>query len=107
MAQGTHIMLMQIREYRPIASFAQAAPVKFQVSPRHLHVDLGQPYTKLAAPLTHVRFEERTVTFDTIAVVDVFGGTGSDLFWQITLKPEDAADLQATIVEVLEAAKTL
>lgn len=100
-------MLMQTREYRPVASFDQASPVKFQVSPKHLHVDIGQPYTKLASPLSHLRFDATTMTFDKTPVVNVYGGAGSDLFWQITLKPEDAADLQATIAEVLEAAKKL
>lgn len=100
-------MLMQTREYHPIAALSGAQPVKFQVSPSFLHVDIGQPYTKMAVKLGQLRFEDATMTFDKIPVVNVCGGSGSDLFWQITLKPEDAADLKVLIAEILEAAKSL
>lgn len=100
-------MLMQTREYNPIAALPVAAPVKFQVSPFSLHVGIGQPYTKLAAPLNQVRFEDDHFGLERQPVVRVTGGVGTDLFWQVTLHPEDAEDLRALIAEILEAAKSL
>ncbi|MBI6781614.1 hypothetical protein [Pseudomonas syringae] len=100
-------MLMQTREYYPIATLSGAQPVKFEVSPFHLHVSIGQPYTKMAIKLGQLRFEDTTMTLNKIPVVNLCGGSGSDLFWQIALKPEDAADLQALIAEIFEAAKSL
>lgn len=100
-------MLMQTREYYPIAALAGAQPVKFQVSPFSLHVDIGQPYTKMAVKLGHLHFKDATMTFDKIPMVNVCGGSDNDLFWQISLKPEDAADLKILISEILEVAKSL
>ena len=100
-------MLMQTREYHPIAALAGAQPVKFQVSPFSLHIEFGQPYTKMAVKLGQLRFKDATMTFDKIPVVNVCGGSDSGLFWQISLKPEDAADLKILISEFLEAAKSL
>ncbi|WJV24475.1 MULTISPECIES: hypothetical protein [Pseudomonas] len=100
-------MLMQTREYRPIGALPNSHPVKFEVSPFSLHVNIGQPYTKMAVKLDQLHFEEATMTFDKIPVVNVAGGSDSNLFWKIALKPEDAADLKALIAEILEAAKSL
>lgn len=100
-------MLMQAREYHPIGATPYAKPVKFEVSPFFVHVTIAQPYTKMAVKLSQLRFEETTLTFDKIPAVNVHGGTSSDLFWEIYLKPEDAADLRALIGEILEAAKSL
>ena len=100
-------MLIQTRKYHPIAALPDARPVKFEVSPFYLHVSIGQPYTKMTVNLDQLRFENTTMTLDEIPVVNVCGGSGSDLFWQIALKPEDAADLQALIAEISEAAKIL
>ena len=100
-------MLMQTCEYHPIATLSGAQPVKFEVSPFHLHVSIGQPYTKMAVKLGQLGFEDATMTFNKIPVVNVCGGSGSDLFWQIALMPEDAADLRALIAEILEAAESL
>ncbi|WP_312271924.1 hypothetical protein [Pseudomonas sp.] len=100
-------MLMQTREYNPIAALPVAAPVKFQVSPFSLYVDIGQPHTKLAAPLSQVRFENDHFGLERQPVIRVIGGVGTDLFWQVTLHPEDAEDLRALIAEILDAAKSL
>lgn len=100
-------MLMQTREYHPIGATPGAKPVKFEVSPFAVHVTIARPYTKMAAKMDRLRFEETTLTFDKIPAVNVHGGTSSDLFWEIALKPEDAADLRALIGEILEAAKSL
>lgn len=100
-------MLTQTRLYRPAVSLNQAQPVKFEVSPAHLHVTIGQPYTKLASRLSHLRFSEDTLGFERMPVVKVFGGTGSDLYWEIALTPEDGADLKAAIAQVLDAASKL
>lgn len=100
-------MLMQTREYHPIGAKPYAKPVKFEVSPFSVHVTIAQPYTKMAAKMNQLRFEETTLTLDKIPAVNVQGGTSSDLFWQIYLNPEDAADLRALIGEILEEAKSL
>lgn len=100
-------MLMQTREYNPLAALSGAAPVKFQVSPFSLHVGIGQPYIKLAAPLNQVRFEDDHFGLEQQPVVRVTGGAGTDLFWQVTLRPADAADLKALIAEIKTAAQSL
>lgn len=87
---------MQTREYRPAVSFDQTQPDKFQVSPSELRVNLGQAYTNLAARLEQVRFSEDTLGFERMPVIKVFGGSGSELFWEIALKPEDGEGLKAT-----------
>lgn len=100
-------MLTATREYRPIAALPDAHPVKFHVSPAHLHIDINQPYTKLASRLVDVSFRDDKFSMNQIPVVVVTGGSGSDLFWQVTLKPADAADLKAVIIQVVEAASKL
>lgn len=100
-------MLTTTREYRPVAALSDAQPVKFHVSPAHLHIDINQPYTKLASRLTEVSFHNDKFSLNQIPVVRVTGGSDSDLFWEVTLKPADAADLKAVIIQVVEEAKKL
>lgn len=100
-------MLMQTREYHPIGATVGAQPVKFEVSPFAVHVTISRPYTRMAAKMNHLHFEATTLTFNKIPAVNVCGGTTSDLFWEIALTPEDAADLRALIGEIQEAAKSL
>ncbi|MFG0501118.1 hypothetical protein ACF8GD_00425 [Pseudomonas putida] len=100
-------MLTQTREYHPLGAQPGAKPVKFHVSFKHLHVDIVHPYTKLCTPISQLSFEDEKFGLERIPVVRVSGGTGTDLFWNLTLKPEDAADLQAVIVEVHQAVSAL
>lgn len=100
-------MLTQTREYHPLGALPDAKPVKFQVSLKHLHVDIARPYTKLCTPISQLNFEDEKFGLERIPVVRVSGGTGTDLFWNLTLKPEDAADLKAVIVEVHKAVSAL
>lgn len=100
-------MLTQTREYHPIGSQLGDKPVKFHVSFKHLHVDIVHPYTKLCTPISQLTFEDEKFGLQRIPVVKVCGGTGTDLFWNLTLKPEDAADLKAVIVEVHDAVAKL
>lgn len=100
-------MLTETREYQPIGAQQGDKPVKFQVSAWHVHVDITHPYTKLATPLKELRFEDDKFGLQRIPVVRVKGGTGTDLFWQFVLKPEDAADLKASIAQVVEATSKL
>lgn len=100
-------MLTQTREYHPVGAQPGAKPVKFHVSFKHLHVDITHPYTKLCTPISELSFDDELFSVERFPVVRVSGGTGSDLFWNLTLKPEDAADLKAVIVEVHEAVAKL
>lgn len=100
-------MLSQTREYYPMGALPDAKPVKFHVSFKHLHVDIVNPYTKLCTPISQLRFENEKFGLERLPVVRVSGGTDADLFWNLTLKPEDAEDLKAVIAEVHQTVSRL
>lgn len=93
--------MLQTRHYRPVAALDAAKPVSFQVSPTSLLIDSTNPYLKLKAPLEKVEFGPHKFGLQGYPVVTVTGGT--ETWWEVTLTPEDATELQALIAEAKKA----
>ncbi|MCG8911030.1 hypothetical protein [Pseudomonas sp. DP-17] len=91
--------MLEKRQYQPING---QHPVEFIVSVASLQVELKSPWLRMRSLLGRVTFTDDTFSLQQIPVVNVFGGTENQ-WWEIKLRPEDAADLKALV----EYAKTV
>lgn len=97
---------MHTLELRPVASIHGSQPVRFIISVAFLQVESGQPYMRMRVPLDKVTFDCGSFALQAEPVVKVTAGD-DNLWWEITLWPDEAQELQHYVDDAINRMKSL
>lgn len=95
-----------VRKYRPVGLTNSSPAPTFLVTFSVLQIDWIHPDMSMRVPHAELRFEKFKSVFKE-DLVRITGGGTEKLWWNITLKSEDAAELQNLIAQEVKNSQQL